>query len=484
MNPSILLDHHPTSDPDRYLIRALLKIEGAVPDDDNRIPLNLSIVLDRSGSMQGNKLHYARDAATQLLAHVYPDDTTSVVTFETGVEVVAPAAPRKTQTELSTHIGRIERGGMTNLSGGWLEGRTQVQKFRTDAASNRVIVMTDGLANRGITDHDALSQLLDEARKQGVTTSMIGFGTDFDERLLEKLADAGGGNSHYIEHPDQAPAVFKSELDELLTLSAQNLTVELKLEPTVELAAIHHSYPREEIDRGLRLRLGDLYASEPKQLLVELGAVATGDGETPLASLEIRGDVLTQAGGLEQRTITLPIAFSHADGPVVNPELRRTLVFLEAATARREAVEDERRGRNDEGARKLRHAARQIRQVAHDDEGREEASDLERMATHLERRTFFEAESKYMSARSHGELRGKMSRKEILSRSNREDREGPTPSVESQLHSKEREVERQERSLQRLINRLDRSREEVRALRAGDTEPDDSRTTEGDGPWA
>jgi Ca-activated chloride channel homolog len=422
MNPSILLDHHPTADPDRHLIRALLKIEGAAPEDENRVPLNISVVLDRSGSMNGVKLQYAREATKQLMAHVYPDDTTSVVTFESEVDVVAAAAARKTQTDLSTSIGRIECGGMTNLSGGWLEGRSQVERFRAEGASNRIILMTDGHANGGITDPDALAQLFGEARLQGVTTSTIGFGSDFDERLLEMLADAGGGNAHYIEHPDQAPAVFKNELDELLMLSAQNLTVELKLEPTVELAAVHHSYPREEIDGGLRLRLGDLYASEPKQLLLELGAFAAGDGDTPLASVTIMGDVVTAEGGIEQRKISLPITFSVANGPVVNPEVRRTLVFLQAATARRDALQDERLGRADEGARKLRHAARTIREAVNDDEGREEATDLDLMAQHLETRTFRAPEAKYMASRSYAELRGKGSRKDILSRSRREER--------------------------------------------------------------
>ncbi len=420
MNPSILLDHSPTSDPNRHLVRALLRIEGTAPDGDNRVPLNLSVVLDRSGSMAGPKLQYATEAAKQLLSHVFPDDTTSVVTFESGVDVVAPAAPRKSQTTLSHLISSIMPGGMTNLSGGWMQGRTEVEKNKAEQQSNRVILMTDGLANNGITDPDRIAELLSTAREQGVTTSTIGFGADFDERLLEKLADAGGGNTHYIEHPDQAPAVFQSELAELLGLSAQNVTADLNLEPGVELVAVHHSYPREDDNGVLRLRLGDLYASEPKLLLIELGAVASSDGETPLASLVIKADVLTENGGIEQRSISLPIAFSAGEGPVVHPEVVRTLVFLKAAAARREALEDQRLGRHPQAARTLRHAARLVREIADDAEGIEEFDDLMRMARHLEDRTFSPSEAKYMSARSYGGSRGKMSRKEILSRRNRE----------------------------------------------------------------
>ncbi len=423
MNPSILLDHEPTPDPNRHVIRAMLRIDGNAPSAENRVPLNLSVVLDRSGSMSGPKLHYARDAAKQLLAHVYPDDTTSVVTFESGVEVVAAAAPRKTQTDLGSRISSIEPAGMTNLSGGWMEGRSQIDKFRADQQSNRIILMTDGHANEGITDHSRLAQILGEARAQGVTTSTIGFGQDFDERFLEQLADAGGGNTSYIEHPDQAPAVFKSELEELLALSAQNLIVEVRLNPGVELAAVHHSYPREKIEGGLRLRLGDLYASEPKTLLLELGALALADDVTPLATLELTGDVVTDEGGIEKRTISLPVSFSAAEGPVVHPEVRRTLVFLRAAAARREALEDERRGLGDEAASKLRSAASMVRELGDDPASTEEAEDLDLMATHLEEGRFLSAEAKYMSQRAYDTTRSKLGKFELLSRTRRADRE-------------------------------------------------------------
>ncbi|HSH75739.1 MAG TPA: VWA domain-containing protein [Longimicrobiales bacterium] len=420
MNPTILLDHEPTSDPARHVVRALLRVDGTAPDRGARVPLNLSVVLDCSGSMSGAKLHHAKQAAEQLLARVHPEDTTSVVSFASDVVVVAPAAKRGSQTQLGSEIARIVTRGMTNLSGGWLEGRAQVERFKAEQSSNRIVLMTDGLANQGITDSDQLARLFGQARAHGVTTSTIGFGQDFDEALLERLADAGGGNAHYIEHPDQAEVVFRSELDELLALSAQNLTVELRLEGGVELVAVHHSYPRETTGRGIRLRLGDLYASEPKQLLIELGARASGPDSVPLASVLLAGDVLTPEGGIERREISLPVSFSPAVGPVVDPEVRRTLVFLEAAAARREALEDERQNRFEAGAAKLRRAAASILSVADDDRGREEAQDLELMANMLSSGAFGAAERKYMSHRDYKLSRSKMSTADLLSRSRRE----------------------------------------------------------------
>jgi Ca-activated chloride channel family protein len=305
-----------------------------------------------------------------------------------------------------------------------MEGRSQIRRHQNERASNRILLMTDGLANRGITDPDRLAGLFREARAQGVTTSTVGFGPHFDEQLLQTLADAGGGNTHYVEHPDQAPDVFRAELDELLALSAQNLTVELRPESGVELVAVHHSYPREAIHRGLQFRLGDLYASEPKQLLVTFRAYAAGNGDVGLAQLQLRADVLADTGGIEQRTLSVPIRFDPLSGPLVNPEVRRTLVFLEAAAARRDALEDERQGRFDHAARRLRAAAHEVLALADDDEGREEAGDLELMASHLDHGALTASDSKYLHARSYSVMRAKLSHKDILSRVKR-GRSGP-----------------------------------------------------------
>lgn len=409
MNASIALDHSPTRDPRRHRVRALLRIEGTVTENGSRVPLNLAVVLDRSGSMNGAKLAHARDAASQLLSQVFPDDTTSVVVFDHEVEVVAGAARRDAQAALSHRIDRIEAGGSTNLSGGWMEGRSQVDRFRDAERSNRILLLTDGRANHGVTDPAVLRRLFAEAREQGVTTSTIGFGEDFDENLLRELADAGGGNTHYIEDPDQAPDVFRNELDELLSLSAQNVRAEVRLEAGVEVARVHHSYPREAADGGLRLRLGDLYASEPKLLLLELGVELDGEGadETPLAALVLTGDVLTDEGGIERRTVSLPIGFNPAEGPVVHPEVTRTLVLLQAAQARREALEDESRGAHDDGAWKLREASRRLREAGDDDVFQEEARDLSLMADLMEGRRFYAMERKYASQRAYNIRRAK-----------------------------------------------------------------------------
>jgi len=414
MNPTILLDHE--RDAKRHTVHVLLNIEADAPAGSERMPLNIAVVLDRSGSMSGPKLTFARHAAVQLMERLYPEDIASIVTFETDVQTLCAAAPRRDQRELAEQVSRIEPAGMTNLSGGWLEGRRQLARHFREEGVNRLILMTDGLANRGIVDPDHLSLLFAEARTSGVTTSTIGFGRDFVERLLARLADSGGGNTHYIEHPDQAPAVFQSEVDELLSLTAQNLTADIRLAEGVDLVAVHHSYPREIHATGLRLRLGDLYGSAPKQLLLELSASAASQRHVPLATLELTGDALSSDGGVRERRTSLQVGFSPAESPLIDPEVRRAMAFLRAAAARRDAAVDACEGRVAAGAARLRYAAGIIRDSASDAAGDEEAGDLDLMATQMEAGSFSGTDEKYLRQRSYDSARSRPHRATLLSR--------------------------------------------------------------------
>jgi hypothetical protein len=115
---------------------------------------------------------------------------------------------------------------------------------------NRVLLLTDGQANVGITEPALVAGLCLGAKHEGSTTTTIGLGAEYDERPLRAMADAGGANSYYIERPDQAPGVFEEELEGLLSLSAQNVAVELRPGDGVALVRIHHDYPAFETPVG------------------------------------------------------------------------------------------------------------------------------------------------------------------------------------------------------------------------------------------
>jgi Ca-activated chloride channel family protein len=420
MKTTVLLDHGPTGD-GNWVVRAMLRLEGEQPTAETRVPLNLALVLDRSGSMNGDKLEAACDAACALVRRLAPTDVLSVVAYDDRIRTVVPARPVGAATDLLQQIRAIESGGSTNLSGGWLRGRELVNEGKADRTFDRVLLLTDGLANVGIVAHDQLSGLTARAREDGITTTTIGFGEDYDEVLLQQMAERGGGNSYYIESPDQAPSIFEHEIAGLLGVAAQNVTVSIKIE-SAQLIAVHHAYPCTTEGDQLRLDIGDLYAAEPKAVLVELllDHPAT-DAEITLARMTVRGVVVASDGSIETRVIELPIKLSLSNGPHVEPEVQREALLLVAARAREEARAAHERGDNAAAAELLQRTAYTLREAGlNDDDVAEDASDLQAMAASYSVSEPSSRDLKYAYQRSQDALRGQRSKSDLISRQKRQ----------------------------------------------------------------
>lgn len=424
METSLALEHERTPAGDGYVVRALLRITGDAPAGGERVPLNLSLVLDRSGSMSGEPLAQAKNAAALLVRRLWPEDVVSVVTYDDDVEIVAEPATGREQADLPGRIRGIQPGGCTNLSGGWLQGRELVADGRREGAVNRVLLLTDGLANAGITDDDLLVALCRTAAEHGITTTTIGFGGGYNEELLGRMAEAGGGSTYYIEHADQAPAVFAEEIDDLLSLSVQNLTIELVPGRDARLTVVHHRYPSSDTARGVRLQVGDLYARAPRMLLAEFLVRGGGrDHRAAVAEVVVRGDVLTRDGGVERREVRLPIEVSLSSGPVGNPEVRRELLLQRAARVREEARDAHSSGDYGRASQELGTMAAALGQFGPEDaELREEAADLQRMATRFAREEVDEADAKYLYQRSYAATRSKPGGSRAISRVDRTER--------------------------------------------------------------
>jgi Ca-activated chloride channel family protein len=424
MKANVKLDHEPVAD-GGWLLRALLTIEGDARPSADRTPLNLSLVLDRSGSMAGPSLAAVKEAATMLVKRLAPTDTLSVVAYDGEITVVAPPATGAEQPHLVGQIEAIHAGGSTNLSGGWLQGRKFVAERARGGAVNRILLLTDGLANAGITDPQKLVGLCGEAASQGVTTTTIGFGPHYDEQLLSAMADAGGGSAYYIEAPDQAQAVFEEELRGLLSIAAQNVRVEITTASGTESCRVLHSYPSLLAGGVLGLQVGDLYAREPRPVLAEFllkpaaeDVPGAGVGaEIPVGTLVIMADVLTAAGGVEEREIVVPIRLSPVEGGIAEPEVRRELTLLDAAKERERALEARTEAERSAATRNLAMMSHQLRSIDPDDSQlAEEASDLDRMARTIACAELGDADRKYNAYRARYAGRGRMDAVESVSR--------------------------------------------------------------------
>jgi Ca-activated chloride channel homolog len=426
MDAVLLIDHQPIAPPAGpagVVVRALLTISGQVPARRQRAPLALSLVLDRSGSMSGDRLDAAKAASISAVERLHPDDVVSVIAFDDQVKVVAPPAPRARQFQLVQQLSDLDSGGSTNLSGGWLRGRQHMEQAlgmlgSLEGSSRRIVLLTDGHANAGIVEPSTLVELARTARAMGITTTTIGVGEGYDDDLLRAMADAGGGNSWYVERPDQAQDILAEEMGNLLSVSAQGLSVTLTLEDSVAIFATHSSWPVTATANTFTFDLGDLYASEPKPVLLELFVPADrlealASGGASIATLVVQADVLLDGGGVEHRTMTLGVAASLETQSSLVPAVEHAVLLARAAKAREEAARRQREGDAD-GAQEVMQVmsvSLQSSALVNDpDFGGElqaQAQDLQGLAERYERRTFSEVEAKYQMQRSYNARRGK-----------------------------------------------------------------------------
>ena len=432
MDAVLLIDHQPIASPAGVVVRALLTVSGQVPAHRQRPPLALSLVLDRSGSMDGERLEAAKAASVSAVQRLHPDDVVSVIAFDDQVRVVAPPAPRSSQLNLMQEVNALESGGSTNLSGGWLRGRQHMEEAREmlgslEGSSCRVVLLTDGLANVGIVDPSTLVELARTARTQGITTTTIGVGEGYDDDLLRAMADAGGGNSWYVERPDQAQDVLAEELGNLLSVSAQGLMVTLTLEEAVTVFATHSSWPGTTQNHTITFDLGDLYASEPKPVLFELFVPADrldalASIGAKIATLVVRADVLLEGSGVEQRTITLGVAASMDTQSSLVPAVEHAVLLARVAKAREDAARCQRSGDAEEAEQIMRSASSLIMQSdltndpAYATELQMSARDLMALAERYAERNFSEIEAKYQMQRSYNTRRGKSRNDDVLRR--------------------------------------------------------------------
>jgi Ca-activated chloride channel family protein len=236
-----------------------------------RLPLNLALVLDRSGSMSGEPLEFVKQASRFVVQQMAPKDHLSLVTFCDEVEVPCPSQPVVNKDILKSLIDSITSGGATNLSGGLLRGYQEAGKCPKSESSqaqvNRVILLTDGAANVGITSPEVLTAKVQSMAEKGVSVSTVGVGAGFNEDLLTALSDAGRGNFYYVKNPDEIPKVFAQELQGLLSIVAQGIRVKLETPGLCNLACVLGYEPVTE-DGGVTLHLPDMFENETKVMVV------------------------------------------------------------------------------------------------------------------------------------------------------------------------------------------------------------------------
>src|SRR3954451_8548869 len=207
-----------------------VEVEARKSDDARRSPMNLSVVLDRSGSMEGAKLEKARQAAAMAVDKLGDDDIFSLVTYDDQTDLLIPperVGGRDHREELKARIHRIQAGGSTALHAGVVLGAKQVRSFFAKERVNRVILLSDGIANVGPSSSSDLARLGRELRSEGIAVSTIGLGDDYNEDLMTALAEASNANYYYVKDAEKLPDVFRQELGSARSLLARGVTIRI-----------------------------------------------------------------------------------------------------------------------------------------------------------------------------------------------------------------------------------------------------------------
>lgn len=303
-----------------------------------RVPINLALVIDRSGSMEERgKLTYAVEASRRLIDAMAPTDALGVVEYDDRITVLWPSSPLRSPALVKQRIAGLTPRGSTNLAGGLLSGLDEVARTRGERGIDRVLLLSDGLANQGITDPTEIAEFVSQARRRGISVSTIGLGLDYNEDLMQAIAEAGGGNYYYVESPTQVDAIFQRELSTLFTTVAMDVRLRFDaLGPVRAVSVVGHETTAE--DGGVVVRLENLYAGEKRSILLKLTLDARKPGPLALGALQL--DYTDNDSGRQERSAFDLTVVSTADSAAVAASTdRATAAEATLLTTEQEHVE-------------------------------------------------------------------------------------------------------------------------------------------------
>lgn len=258
------------------------------PGDSDGRHVDLVIVLDRSGSMEGEKIRFAKQAVMNLLAALSPSDRFALVSYSDEVLRHSGLMPVNAENRrtFESIVGNIGPGGSTNLGAGLQEGLNILASDGNRQNAGKVILISDGLANRGVTDEFSLGRMASTAVSGEFAVSTIGVGLEFNERLMTTIADRGAGNYYFLENPNAFAEIFRREFLKTRVVAASGVEVRVPLKPGMSLTHAG-GYPIETRNGTAIFRPGNLYGGQARKLFLTLTVPVDQVGEFELEKLEL-----------------------------------------------------------------------------------------------------------------------------------------------------------------------------------------------------
>ena len=268
-----------------YVLVRLRVPETPVDQSKPRPPLNIALVLDRSGSMAAKgKIKFLKAAAKSVIDRLGGSDRLALVEYDDRITVAWPSSPVEAPDMVKRIVDGLKPRGSTNLAGGMFEGINQVLSHHDEEAVNRVLLLSDGLANAGLTDPLKIRQALMSSELRGVPVTALGLGIDYNEDLMQAIAEHSGGAYYYIESPTQMASVFQRELSSLFRTAASDL--EFRFAPGPAIAGIQvFGYASRTQGGATIVDLPALYSGESRSIVLRLDVKSQNPGRIALGQM-------------------------------------------------------------------------------------------------------------------------------------------------------------------------------------------------------
>ncbi len=280
--------------------------------DKERAPVNVAIVLDKSGSMSGEKIAKAREAAMGAIDRLGPNDIVSVVTYDTTVNVLVPATKLTDKAYVKAAIAGVNSGGGTALFAGVSKGAAEIRKFLEKERVNRIILLSDGLANEGPSSPSELGALGASLKKEGIPVSTLGLGLDYNEDLMAQLASKSGGNHEFIERATELADIFNREFDDVTSVVAQEVSIKIVVPEGIRPIRVLGN-DAEIAGQNIQLLFNQLYSKQNRHVVLEVEVPPSEDGQKlSLAKVSANYQNM-QSGQTDSLSGAAPVKFSDKD---------------------------------------------------------------------------------------------------------------------------------------------------------------------------
>ena len=283
--------------------------------EKERAPLNIALVIDRSGSMSGQKIERAKEAAIQAIQRLDSRDIVSVVIFDNNVDVLIPATRIRDREDMERKIRSVQPGGSTAIYAGTEKGAEEVQKFLDKEHVNRIVLLSDGLANVGPSSPDELAKLGKKLGGSGIAVTTFGLGTGYNEDLMAKLAAASDGNHKFIESADELADIFQKEFNTALAVVAQDVKCVVTLPEgnrPVRALNMDVNINGQEVTFGWN----QIYSGHERFVMLEIEVPATSDGRSlELAKATLRYNNL-ETKSTDNLSAKVDVRFSASEAQV------------------------------------------------------------------------------------------------------------------------------------------------------------------------